>query len=454
VADLDGSGLDPWTGLPDKFVHLVLDRRDRNGRFPNTITVSRTDPELRTLETRLPPNVMRKKSNGRLQVNLARWQQILDAESIDHGYAPTPLESRFDARVGREPKNLSRDREGFRATVLERIAEGIELGRERSRRSGHLTDDPRLDRLAADWHERHEAGRGTWARLAGEAGMATMTEALAVLVAAFLIAITPRRKLLLLDQLSLMASGNTKTLRPGTSGFRRLAEALMSVTGELPETVRGLPPDSKPVRKHLLLDRFLIADHDHYLEVTVSGDVQLVIDGERFTDIGRLSNLGLASKITYEALRASERITTTANRVLSVENETAFRLLRRRRAGDVIVFTGGQATWAAVELLSRLARDRAGGEPLEFFHTGDLDRSGWLILRSLRARSGLDIRPIWMDAETYDNNLAHSLAMSPSEREQTERLLERWNEPFGRDVLERLVEHGRWIEQEQILALR
>ena len=75
------------------------------------------------------------------------------------------------------------------------------------------------------------------------------------------------------------------------------------------------------------------------------------------------------------------------------------------------------------------------------------------VLRSLRERTGLDIRPRWMDAETYDRNFEHSLEMSPREVALTARLLKDWHEPFGREVLERLVERQRWIEQEQILMV-
>ncbi len=123
-------------------------------------------------------------------------------------------------------------------------------------------------------------------------------------------------------------------------------------------------------------------------------------------------------------------------------------MLHEQRSDRLLLFSSGQASWSAVELLRELA---CSDPELAFFHTGDLDRSGLLILRSLRERTELDIQPLWMDGAAYDAHLDHSLRMSPAEVRLTSDLLERWQEPFGREVLERLVKHERWIEQEQIL---
>ena len=89
--------------------------------------------------------------------------------------------------------------------------------------------------------------------------------------------------------------------------------------------------------------------------------------------------------------------------------------------------------------------------PIRFRHTGDLDRAGLLILRSLRGRTGLPVEPWRMSEAVFERCEAHALPMSAGERAETERLLARWAEPYGRDLLHRLVEGGRWIEQEAII---
>ena len=59
----------------------------------------------------------------------------------------------------------------------------------------------------------------------------------------------------------------------------------------------------------------------------------------------------------------------------------------------------------------------------------------------------------WMDAETYDRCLDRSLPIAPEWQARLRESLVAWKEPFGAELLERMAEHGRWIEQEQVLGV-
>lgn len=429
-----------------RLLNGVLDRRDRKGRFPRTYTARWEDLEPRVLERFLPPQVLRRKSDGGVVVDLARLQELMDREATDHGREAPRLPELFDALTGREPRNLWHDREGWREAVARALHEGEALGRERAGEGG----DAALDALIAEAHDALAAGRGPWLRLSREVGLDEVRERFAVLVAAFLVARRPRGTPLRLDQLSLAAAGDTKVLRPGTPDHRRLTEALLAAEADLAGELGGAPSTSSALRERLFLERLGIVTNEAPLDVLVRGDLALEIAGESFDEPRRLARHGLAAKVTWGALRRAERVHTDAGGVLSVENETAFHLCAAALGEHLIVYTGGQPGWTVTRLLERLSASRPD---LSFEHAGDLDLAGLHVLRALRRRTGLEVRPRWMDGATYDRCLHLSLPIRAREMERVREARGAWGEPFGGEVLDRLVEHGRWVEQEQVLGV-
>lgn len=119
--------------------------------------------------------------------------------------------------------------------------------------------------------------------------------------------------------------------------------------------------------------------------VLVHGPLRLCVDGE-WLDLGRLQGSFRLSQIDIE--RAQE-LSTTAQRCLTVENETSFHELAKLRSGELLIQTSypGSGTLA---LLRRLPVDT------DFWHFGDSDNAGFDILRDLRSKSGRDFQPLHM----------------------------------------------------------
>ncbi len=101
-------------------------------------------------------------------------------------------------------------------------------------------------------------------------------------------------------------------------------------------------------------------------------------------------------------------------------------------------------SFAVVALLSGLAKF---GIPMR--HSGDLDRSGVLILRSLRRRSGARLQPLLMDAATHARFEHLGQPLSKEERMRLEQLM-RADDPSApcRDLLKAVLRSEIWIEQE------
>lgn len=117
----------------------------------------------------------------------------------------------------------------------------------------------------------------------------------------------------------------------------------------------------------------------------IHGPLRLLLDGDCL-DLGRLHG---PCRLSQTDIERAEKVSTTARRCLSVENETTFHELAKLRSGELLVQTSypGSGTLA---FLRRLPQS------LEFWHFGDSDAAGFDILRVLTEKSGRNFRPLHM----------------------------------------------------------
>lgn len=138
-------------------------------------------------------------------------------------------------------------------------------------------------------------------------------------------------------------------------------------------------------------------------------------------------NLGLLSgpvRLSLQDLTSALQITTSAPRLLTVENETTFHELAKKQSGTLLVQTSYPGS-ALLALFARLPQD------LPCWHFGDADPAGFDILRDLRQRTGRVIQPLHMNFR--DDGASPSL--QNRESELLGRLL---TEPLLQDVREAL----------------
>lgn len=136
--------------------------------------------------------------------------------------------------------------------------------------------------------------------------------------------------------------------------------------------------------------------------------------------------------------------------MITVENETSMLDLIDQHADDsqlVLVCTAGQANRAVVRLLRML---HEAFPTSTFQHQGDLDLPGVRILRSLRERTKIDIRPSRMDAQTFAQyQQSHGITLSHEEQVAVDAALRDTELPC-RDLLLAMHRDGKRVEQEAI----
>ena len=119
-------------------------------------------------------------------------------------------------------------------------------------------------------------------------------------------------------------------------------------------------------------------------------------------------------------------------------------LIDRGIRDEIAVCASGQASWAVVRLIELSARHAL---PMRF--AGDLDRSGVLILRSLRKRTGARIEPLCMGAATHRRFADRGQPISAREATLLTTMLAA-DPPDApcHPLLAELDKTGVWVEQE------
>jgi hypothetical protein len=245
--------------------------------------------------------------------------------------------------------------------------------------------------------------------------------------------------------------GSSKALRAGSDLWRALSTALVDHD---PATRAALDEQGVPPHRRTEIARALDVNGVYQDEVAASvlcfGPLVYSKRGQVFDQVLRHSALGESTRLIVHQLRDALLDPSRARRATVFENLTPYLdyvddCVRRGVGDEIVLCSGGQASWAVIAVLRGFARAKVSVR-----HSGDLDRSGVLILRSLERRSGVRIEPLLMDASTHRRFAARGKPLSTDERRHLERLVS--SDPpdaLCADLLRAILDTDTWIEQEQ-----
>jgi len=416
-------------------VHALLDRCDRTGNLPaKMIYRCERDGERDALIRLLSAKAAKPAAGDVLAVRLDLEKADL-ALREDGGPSLRELLYKVARRV-------PRDTQGEKAALAARASEtvlSLTDGASGAARSFLLDAAGRISRRQG------ELFRQAWEN--GFEGVTGELETVARCIAAAEVNEGPVR----LANFSRRATGSTKGLRTGDARYVMVADALLRFLPGLPERVEAESPRDPSERRRLALECLGIFRNETPVDVLCFGSFFLEKRGARLDSPAAHRALGEPVRLMLLHLRDARVSRIRATRIVSIENETTFNdyVDRQKEGGgeEIVLCSQGQANWAVVRLL-RLIHEAAPSVPV--FHWGDLDRSGVLILRSLRHRSGVPVQPLHMDRETLRRFSTEGLPLPPGEREEIETLLKKPKGNVGDDLLAAIRDTGKWVEQETV----
>lgn len=411
---------------------FMLDRYERRGGWTRTITLPSAPHLDGVLREALSGAAIKRISRG-LLVDVARAKEALPADAAAEREGVDRLARRLYRAIGRAPRDERAEARARGLALEQTLAEALVHARtETSRR----WVSAQLAALAA----------GSCTLLDPTRNDLRLVHAVVKVIDAAMNNPEPIR----IQTFSARVLGSSKSLHPASDLFRIAGTALYDHDPETRALVwlAGEPASIAAARRDALEARGIYKD-EVAASVLCFGPLVYRKGSERFDHVARHARLGESSRLIQHQLRNAMLERPTARRVTIFENLTPYldyvdALIDRGVRDEIAVCASGQASWAVVRLLELCARHAL---PMRF--AGDLDRSGVLILRSLRKRTGARIEPLCMGAATHRRFLDRGQPISAREATLLAAMLkEDAPESPCHALLAELERSGVWIEQE------
>ena len=171
--------------------------------------------------------------------------------------------------------------------------------------------------------------------------------------------------------------------------------------------------------------------------VYLKGDIMIVIDGEPIKLRTLNQGLGISGedlwKVTFSDLSRIKQ-------VITIENLTTF--FRWQEPESLIIYLGGYHNGIRRTLLKKIYQELPR---ISYYHFGDIDAGGFLILKDLRNKTGIPFKMYRMDIETLKYYEKYGKALTESDRI---RLKEMENDEELQEVVSYMLLHNVKLEQE------
>lgn len=198
------------------------------------------------------------------------------------------------------------------------------------------------------------------------------------------------------------------------------------------------------VEKNQILEYYNLYENPTY--VLIKGDVTILFD----TSVINVSEIPAGIALSNASLENIKGINVNVDNVITVENLTTYHDLDEE--DTVYIYLGGYHNHSKQKLLERIYIDN---KCCNYYHMGDLDVYGFLILEKLIEMTKIPFKPLMMDIETlnkfYNDGIYKELTTSDIKviKEKKDTTLNKYV-----DVLEFMLDNNCKVEQESITAVK
>lgn len=194
-------------------------------------------------------------------------------------------------------------------------------------------------------------------------------------------------------------------------------------------------------QKETVLAQYNLISNPGY--VHIKGDWQIWCQGQCIST--KLFRGGIA--ISSDALDEIEQIRVPGGRVVSVENLTTYH--DTKECQGAIIYLGGFLNTVRTNLLKKLYVFEPDAR---YYHKGDLDPYGFLILENLKKKTGIPFEPMEMDLNTLRqcHNSGHFRNLDEADRQAITKPALVEYQP----ILQYMLQHNCKIEQECFEAMK
>lgn len=222
---------------------------------------------------------------------------------------------------------------------------------------------------------------------------------------------------------------------------KELEKHVISVARRFNEAIDS-DMDNKTVLEQLMIE-------EYSQELALKGPLKLKIWRGSEAKRVDLSDFGYGVVLNSQTLKHSviELSQSNLRRIVTIENKANYTAMPYD-PDTLYVYTHGYLSPLECEFLGKLRRT-VEGSGVEFLHSGDLDYGGVKIFEYIQKRVFPSLQPLLMDVATYEKYQEYATEIKP----ETLKKLEQVQIPVLADVIQKMLETGKGIEQESFLTM-
>lgn len=240
---------------------------------------------------------------------------------------------------------------------------------------------------------------------------------------------------LLERELSIVQFSNSKVFE---QKYRTRLCQILQQYGDYGDLLDGV--DDKREREQIILAEHNIYSNPSYLYVKGAATL-------RFSNLPAIE-LSLETPMAFSSnsLKNLEQIDIRAPRVMTIENLTSFNRMQEQEY--FYLFLSGYHNTAKQHLLTQIAKQNNG---LQWFHFGDIDPDGFLIIEHLRNKTGIDFKPIYMGCAELERYAPYSKQLEDNDITKANNMLQKG---LYQEEMEYMLSHNCKLEQEILSWMR
>lgn len=197
------------------------------------------------------------------------------------------------------------------------------------------------------------------------------------------------------------------------------------------------------VEKDDILGYYNLYENPTY--VLIKGNARICFD----ESVVELSEMPGGIALSNGSLEGIQKISVKTDKVITVENLTTYHDCDELDA--VYIYLGGYHNTSKQKLLELIYKNNGDKE---YYHEGDLDVYGFLILENLIAKTQIPFKPLQMDIETIERFYRAGLYKNLTSRDRKVINSKKDGQLSAyRDVLEYMLKYDCKVEQESIKAV-
>ncbi len=214
---------------------------------------------------------------------------------------------------------------------------------------------------------------------------------------------------LLERELSIVRFGDSKMFE---KTFRTRVCHILQKYGDYTDLLDEI--DEKREMEHIILGEHHIYSNPSYLYIKGAATL-------KFRDLPPME-ISMDTPVAYcsESLRRLEYIEIHCSQVMTIENLTSFN--RMKEKNYFYLFLSGYHNTAKQRLLVHIAQQNEG---MRWFHFGDFDPDGFLIIEHLKKKTGIDFQPIHIGCDELVKYRKYGRPMQANDKKKAETLMKK-----------------------------